>query len=349
MAGGTHQALVNPGLNWRASCATVGNGVSGHCRVADHAGPRCESMTSSMSHGTAALIIWGGFCLTSPSLFAASELTIGSGITAPGGTVNLPLSLTTDDHVAAMQVDVQFDAADVSSGAVSTGTAYVDHILAYNVVSPGVLRLVIYSPTNSALGSGTLGNIQFDVAAQAMLGFSDLTLTSDLLANNLAGPVAASSVNGTININDSASQADLQIVKTVPTPAVGPGAAVTYTITVTNNGPDDVVDAKIVDTIPAGIIDSFWSCSASAGSACTKEGDGHINDLADIDSGGAVTYSLSGTFQAGLTQDVTNTAQVIPPASVHDPNFSNNVDQVVILLSKIYDTIFIDGGFETNE
>jgi len=300
------------------------------------------------SYPTAALIIWGAFSFASPSLFAASELTMGSGVTAPGGSVNLPLSLTTDDHVAAMQVDVQFDAADFSSVAVSPGTAFEDHVLAYNVVSPGVLRLVIYSPTNTALGPGTLANIQFDVAAEATLGFSDVTLVNDLLADDLADVVAASSIDGTIEISDSAPQADLQIDKTVSTPAVEPRGGVTYTITVTNNGPDDAVDANIVDTVPEEIINSFWSCSASAGSACTKEGDGNINDLADIDAGSAVTYSLSGTFRAGITQDVTNTAQVISPASVHDPNFSNNVDQVVIPLSEIYDTIFI-GGFESIE
>lgn len=291
----------------------------------------------------AALVIWAGLCCFSPGLFAASKLAIGSGVTEPGSSVTLPLSLTSDDHVAALQVDIQFDAVDVSSGSVSAGTAYVDHNLSFAVISPGVLRLVIHSPTNSALGSGTLVNIQFNVAADASPGSSSLTLANDLLVNNVEDPVATSSVDGAINIADPAPQADLQILKTVPIPAVGPGGVVIYTITVTNNGPVDVVGANVVDTLPEGFINSNWSCSASGGSACTTAGVGNINDLADIDAGGSVTYSLSGTFQAGLTRDVSNTAQVIAPANVYDPNFSNNVDQVVIPLSEIYDTIFVDG------
>ncbi len=297
---------------------------------------------------TAVLVIWAGLCCFSPGLFAASKLAIGSGVTEPGSSVTLPISLTSDDHVAALQVDIQFDAVDVSSGSVSAGTAYVDHNLSFAVVSPGVLRLVIQSPTNSALGSGTLVNIQFNVAANASPGSSALTLANDLLVNNVQESVATSSVDGAINITDPAPQADLQIVKTVPIPAVGSGGVVMYTITVTNNGPVDVVGANVVDTLPEAFVNSSWSCSASAGSACTTAGVGNINDMADIDAGGSVTYSLSGTFQTGLTRDVVNTAQVIAPANVLDPDFSNNVARVVIPVSEIYDTIFVD-GFESKK
>ena len=52
----------------------------------------------------------------------------------------------------------------------------------------------------------------------------------------------------------AASPADVAIVKSqaTPNPAV-PGQAVTWTITVTNNGPSDATGVQTADTVPAAV------------------------------------------------------------------------------------------------
>ncbi len=49
------------------------------------------------------------------------------------------------------------------------------------------------------------------------------------------------------------NQADLSITKSASTASQNPGAAVTYTLTATNNGPDAATGVKVTDTLPAGL------------------------------------------------------------------------------------------------
>ena len=67
------------------------------------------------------------------------------------------------------------------------------------------------------------------------------------------------------------SEADLSISKTASTASADPGGAVTYTLTVTNAGPDDATGVTVKDTLPAGV--TFASASDGGTSA---GGDRHM-------------------------------------------------------------------------
>ncbi|MET7373497.1 DUF11 domain-containing protein, partial [Micromonospora arida] len=123
---------------------------------------------------------------------------------------------------------------------------------------------------------------------------------------------------------------DLAVVKTgSPSPYV-PGAAFSYTVTVTNGGPSDAVGATLTDPLPAPLAGFTWTCAASAGSSCTASGTGNINDTVTVLAGGTVTYTISGTVPSGTTGDLTNTATLTPPDGVTDPDCTPNCSSTVV-------------------
>ena len=108
-------------------------------------------------------------------------------------------------------------------------------------------------------------------------------------------------------------EADLTITKTNDRDAIVAGAATTYTITVANAGPDDVVGANVTDTPPGVLTGLSWTCVASDGAACSPSGTGAIDEDVDLPAGASVVYTLTGTLDAGATGTVANTASVTVP------------------------------------
>lgn len=120
------------------------------------------------------------------------------------------------------------------------------------------------------------------------------------------------------------TSADLAITKTDGAMTAVPGQGVTYTITVTNNGPSDVVGATVTDTFSAMLSNINWTCSASSGSSCAASGNGNINDTVNILSGGTLTYTVTATISASATGSLSNTATVTAPEGTPDTNTKNN-------------------------
>ena len=116
---------------------------------------------------------------------------------------------------------------------------------------------------------------------------------------------------------------DLAITKTNGQASTVPGTTTTYTIVVTNNGPDDDPLATVADTFPAALTGVTWTCSNAGGGTCTNaSGSGHINETVDLPVGTSVTFSATGTVSASATGSLVNTATVT--SSLNDPTPGNN-------------------------
>jgi outer membrane protein OmpA-like peptidoglycan-associated protein len=108
---------------------------------------------------------------------------------------------------------------------------------------------------------------------------------------------------------------------------ITPGAAITYTITVTNpnDDPITVVGATVTDTFPAALTGVTWTCTATAGSSCPAGGSGNLAAVAiTIATGGTVTFTVNATLSAAATGSLSNTATVAAPTGVTDPAAANN-------------------------
>ncbi|GGZ45133.1 hypothetical protein GCM10010387_44520 [Streptomyces inusitatus] len=127
----------------------------------------------------------------------------------------------------------------------------------------------------------------------------------------------ARATSNTVTVPFVAPEADLALTKTGPA-AVNPGGEIDYTLTVTNNGPDDSSGWTVTDTIPAGLANAATTtpgCSITGGTLTCTGGALPVGD--------STTIALTGTAAPGATT-VTNTATVT--GDEDDPNPDNNTD-----------------------
>lgn len=111
-------------------------------------------------------------------------------------------------------------------------------------------------------------------------------------------------------------EADLQISKVADAASVEEGDEVTFTITVTNNGPADATEVVVTDTLPVSA--TLVSATASQG-GCV--GTSPVTcDLGDLADGATATVTLVVTADAEGT--LTNQAEV--SAANDDPDPANN-------------------------
>ena len=169
------------------------------------------------------------------------------------------------------------------------------------------------------------------VATFSARGTIDSAATGTLV--NTASAAVPGGVTDPQGANNSATdtdtltpQADFSITKTDGQLAATPGGPITYTIQVSQGGPSESPAATVTDTFPAAITGVTWTCSASAGSTCPASGNGDINALVTLQSGGTATFTATGTVSAAATGSLSNTAHVAAPGAVTDPVAGNDAD-----------------------
>ncbi|MBL8995684.1 MAG: DUF11 domain-containing protein, partial [Gemmatimonadetes bacterium] len=92
-----------------------------------------------------------------------------------------------------------------------------------------------------------------------------------------------------------------------------------------------------------------WTCAASGGSACPASGSGNISATVDLLSGGAATFTATGT--ATGTGTISNTATVTAPGGVNDPAGNNSATDAntVIIASADLSITKTDGVTAVNQ
>jgi uncharacterized repeat protein (TIGR01451 family) len=122
--------------------------------------------------------------------------------------------------------------------------------------------------------------------------------------------------NNTANDTDTlALPSDLAVTITDAATTLVPGAVDTYTITVSNNGPNTVSSFTLIDTIPGALLNATFG-TPSAGSY--NAGSGLWSGL-NLANGQSVSITRSGTI--GITTGtLSNTVTVSLPAGLGDPN-----------------------------
>jgi large repetitive protein len=115
--------------------------------------------------------------------------------------------------------------------------------------------------------------------------------------------------------------ADLELVKTALTPEVHPGQQASFSLVTTNKGPSDAQEAKLVDTLPAGL-----AYVSAGGASCEAAGQVVTCALGTITVGSSVTVELT-TQPAGLGSYI-NTA--IVSSTTPDPDPGNNSSEAIV-------------------
>jgi uncharacterized repeat protein (TIGR01451 family) len=129
---------------------------------------------------------------------------------------------------------------------------------------------------------------------------------------------------GSVDIFRGISTTDVGVLVDDGQGSAVPGLPVTYTLSITDAGPDPGLDVRVIDAPPVELTDVSWTCSASLGSTCAAAGTGVIDQTVNVAVNGNLTYSLTGTVPPGTTGTLTNAATVTPLVGVVDGDLSNN-------------------------
>jgi uncharacterized repeat protein (TIGR01451 family) len=112
------------------------------------------------------------------------------------------------------------------------------------------------------------------------------------------------------------TQADVKIVKTASVAVASPGDNLTYTLTVSNDGPSDALSVVVNDTLPTGV--TFVSASPAASS-----GPNPLTwNLGTLTAGQTRTITVVVTINSNATGQITNLATV--NSATTDPDPTNN-------------------------
>jgi uncharacterized repeat protein (TIGR01451 family) len=128
--------------------------------------------------------------------------------------------------------------------------------------------------------------------------------------------------------------ADLAVTNAGTPSVVVPGNTITYTQTVTNNGPQDAVNAKFIEAVPGNT--TFNSLAIAPGWSCTTPAVGGTGNISCTDPD--VANAAVGTFTLVVTvvPGTVNGTQILDTASVssgtNDPNLANNTASVLTIV-----------------
>ena len=114
---------------------------------------------------------------------AMPSMSVGTTAGAPGTTNPVPVNVTIDANVVAFQFDLLYATNYLTPGTPVGGSALADQQLGSAVVSPGLIRVLGYSFSNSPITNGVLAYVPFSIAANApdhdeMLVLSNVLLVS---------------------------------------------------------------------------------------------------------------------------------------------------------------------------
>jgi gliding motility-associated-like protein/uncharacterized repeat protein (TIGR01451 family) len=160
--------------------------------------------------------------------------------------------------------------------------------------------------------AGAANNIQVLVTGKVSSSYSGAPLLNRAVAAVTGMPDKQDTVLTTIT-----NQPALQIVKVGPG-AISAGDKVTYTLTITNNGPSDAVNAVIADEVDPALQHAAWTVTTNGAgtSVSNTTGTGSINITGSIPAaaGNSIVITLTGTLSPDYTgATLTNVASATPP------------------------------------
>jgi uncharacterized repeat protein (TIGR01451 family) len=216
------------------------------------------------------------------------------------------------------------NAADVTmSDSVPAGTTFVSLAQsgpAFSCTTPGTGGTGPIDCSRALLAPGASTTFTIVVtSAPSSTGSITNTATATTTTADPSAP------NTSTVITTVTQSADVAVTKTGP-PAVNAGSNVTYTITVTNNGPSDASNVDLSDPLPPDTTLVSFAQTTGPTFTCAAPpagGTGTITcSIATFASGGTATFSLTLAIDPAATGTLTNTATV--SSTTPDPTPDNS-------------------------
>lgn len=280
---------------------TVANGASGNITntaAGSHSGTDGNAGNSQVTSAPLPVVI------------PAADLGISKGTNstsaAPGDTVIYTITLTNFGP-------------DAAPNATMTDTLPAS-LLFQSIDTPAGWNCT--TPAAGATGTITCTTASF--AANASVNFNLTTTVASgatgTITNTATGSHSGTDGNPTnstvttspIPVTTPAAVADLAATKTTATTSASVGQNYSYTITITNNGPDAASNVVLTDTLPSSLL--FQSLTPAAGFTCTTPAVGATGTItctaATLANGATAAFTLGVQVAAGATGTIVNSASV---------------------------------------
>jgi hypothetical protein len=201
------------------------------------------------------------------------------------------------------------------------------------------------SCTNSLVPSGS--NDVFTLTVHVASGTAPGTFITNVATVGSPDDVDNENNSSTAVTGVPGNSADLTLSKSTSSPQVHSNTDVTFTITVTNLGPNAASNASFTDSLPGGTPSGFgmtfvsfnqnsgpsWSCPSPASTTTCS--------IASLPANTTSVFSFVGHIPAGSGSTYTNEATVTSDA---DPNSENNTGSTIVTAS----SCFLDQIVTTN-
>lgn len=235
---------------------------------------------------------------------------------APGGVITYTQSITNGGPNAATNATFTQN--------VPTGTTFLGLVSAagWSCTTPAVGATGTINCTKGSMASAESGSFTLTVTVTASSGSitSQVTGDSDTYDPDPLDNTASTSTNVVAPLS-----ADLSMTKTTNATTAPAGSTISYTLTLTNAGPNAAANVVVTDVLPASLL--FVSITTPAGFSCTTPAVGANGTItcnaATLANGATATFTLTVRVASGSTSgSVTNSASA--SSSTSDPNGGNS-------------------------
>jgi len=247
----------------------------------------------------------GGGSATDPSGKVTMSAVGPSGPVGSGGQAQFDVTVQNTSSSAVPDVVVQLT---LGTGLTRNGVACTAANGATCPTDPSAMTI-------ASLPAG--GSVHFVVLATVAAGSrGELSASASVSAN---GAPAASADQVAMTLQ--AFSADVQVTAQAPTTTLTSGGTATYTMTVSNAGPDASSNLTLQDNLDASQTLGKVSCAASGGATCPATLGGAMT-VTTLPAGGTLVFTVPATIAANALGRVANTMYATPSG---DPVVGNNV------------------------
>ncbi|WP_316841718.1 gliding motility-associated C-terminal domain-containing protein [Pedobacter gandavensis] len=253
---------------------------------------------------------------TGPNIIEAGKtvnytLTINNA--GPGNAVNAEIS----DAIPAQLTNVKWTSSVAGAAVINSGANGQGNALLIRADLPAGNGIITVNISGLVPGGTTAGNI------------SNTATIKPLEPGN---PSVPSNTVTTAIVNN----ASLSLAKSGPG-TLNSGEAISYTLTIRNEGPSDAIGVKVSDLVDPAVTNVSWTTSLNAGATISSGATGNVNAVAltaNVPANGSILVNIIGKVNPTYTGVLVNKA-TLTPADPAKPVINAQVSTTVTSLSAL--------------